>query len=92
MMTWLALASFTTPLRIDTSAASILWLLPLVVAIAVVYKATKVGSVRPWPFVKESAVLVGSIMIFIVVAALVLFLVSWFVTQQFPAAIDSSAF
>jgi hypothetical protein len=92
MMTCFALASFTIPLRIDTTAGSLLWLLPLVVAIAVVYKATKVGSVRPWPFVKESAVLVGSIMIFIVVAALVLFLVSWLVTQQLPAAVDSSAF
>ena len=92
MMAWFALASFTMPLRIDTTPGSLLWLLPLVVAIAVVYKATKVGSVRPWPFVKESAVLVGSIMIFIVVAALVLFLVSWFVTQQLPAAVDGSTF
>jgi uncharacterized membrane protein YwzB len=92
MTTWLMLASFTMPMRIDTVPGAMLWLLPLVVSIAVVYKATKVGSVRPWPFVKESAVLVGSIMIFIVVAALVLYVVSWFVTQQLPATLDISTF
>ena len=42
MMTFVAtvLGSFTTPMRIGTDPASMLWLLPLVVSIAVVYKAS----------------------------------------------------
>jgi hypothetical protein len=40
-------------MRIDTNAASMLWLIPLVVAIAVVYKATKVHQIRPEPSRKK---------------------------------------
>ena len=71
MMAFVAtmLGSFTTPMRIGTDPASMLWLLPLVVSIAVVYKSTKVYRIEPWPFARESAVLVGSIIVFIVVAA-----------------------
>ena len=69
-----------------------LWLLPLVASIAVVYKATKVHEVRPWPFARESAVLFGSILIFILVAAVILYLVTWGVTEQLPAILDTSAF
>jgi hypothetical protein len=70
MMAFVAtmLGSFTTPMQIETNPASMLWLLPLVVSISVVYKATKVYKVRPWPFARESAVLFGSIIVFIVVA------------------------
>lgn len=90
--TWTVLASFTVPMRIDTNAVSMLWLLPLVVAIAVVYKATKVHQIRPAAFAKETALLIGSIMVFITVAALVLYGVAWFVTDQLPAMAGGSAF
>lgn len=86
------LASFTTPMKIDTNPASMLWLLPLVLAIAVVYKATKVHTIRIRPFAKETAVLIGSILVFIAAAALVLHGVAWFVTEQLPGLIDGSAF
>ena len=62
-----------------------LWLLPLVIAIAVVYKATKVDRIKAVSFAKESAVLVGSILVFIGVAALILHGVAWFVTEQLPS-------
>jgi hypothetical protein len=88
----LLLGSFTTPMRIDTNPASMLWLLPLVVSISVVYKATKVYRIRPWPFARESAVLFGSIIVFIVVAAVVLFGITWIVTEQLPPFLDPSAF
>jgi predicted PurR-regulated permease PerM len=78
------LASFAAPMQIDTSPLSMLWLLPLVAAIAIVYKATKVHKVRPWPFIKESAVLFGSILVFILLAALILYVLAWVVTEQFP--------
>ena len=86
------LASFTTPMQIDTTAGSMLWLIPLVIAIAVVYKATKVHKIRPWAFTKESALLVGSIFVFITIAALVLYSVAWFVTEQLPGLSGGSAF
>jgi hypothetical protein len=94
MMTFVAtvLGSFTTPMRIGTDPASMLWLLPLVVSIAVVYKATKVYRIQPWPFAKESAVLVGSIVVFIVVAAIILYGITWIVTEQLPPLLDKSVF
>ena len=94
MMAFVAtmLGSFTTPMRIDTNPASILWLLPLVVSISVVYKATKVYKVRLWPFARESAVLFGSIVVFIVVAAIILYGITWIVTEQLPALLNKSTF
>jgi hypothetical protein len=78
------LGSFTTPMQIDTDPGSMLWLLPLVASIAIVYKATKVRAIRLKPFVRECAVLFGSIMVFIIVAALILYFVAWAVTEQLP--------
>jgi len=86
------LGSFTTPLRIGTDPASMLWLLPLVVSIAVVYKATKVREIRPWPFARESAVLFGSIVVFIIVAAVILYGVTWLVTTLLPTFLNHSTF
>ncbi len=86
------LGSFTTPMRIGTDPASMLWLLPLVVSIAVVYKATKVARIRAWPFAKESAVLFGSIVVFIVVAAIILYGMTWIVTEQLPSILNKSTF
>jgi hypothetical protein len=86
------LGSFTTPMQIDTAPASMLWLLPLVVSISVVYKATKVYKIRPWPFARESAVLCGSILVFIVVAAIILYGLTWVVTEQLPSFLNPSSF
>ncbi|MBP7050352.1 MAG: hypothetical protein KBE65_04995 [Phycisphaerae bacterium] len=86
------LASFTTPMRIGTTPASVLWLLPLVATISIVYKATKVGSIRLRPFAKETAGLFGSILVFILVAAVILYGVAWIVTGQLPGLLDRSAF
>lgn len=88
----LVLASFTTPMHIDTNAASMLWLLPLVASIVVVYKATKVYMIRPIPFIKESAVLFGSILVFIVAAALILYGAAWIVTDRLPAILNKPTF
>lgn len=86
------LASFTTPMQIDTNAVSMLWLVPLVVAIAVVYKATKVHTIKLRAFTKEAGLLIGSIFVFITVAAVVLFGVAWLVTEQLPGLTGGSAF
>ncbi len=74
------LAGFTTPEEIGTTPQSLLLLLPLVVAIAVVYKATKVPRISAGNFIKESVLLFGSIVIFMVITALVLSAVAWLVT------------
>jgi hypothetical protein len=86
------LASFTTPMQIDTTPASMLWLIPLVVAIAVVYKATKVHKIKLRAFTKETTLLIGSIFVFIIVAAAILYSVAWFVTEQLPGLMGGSAF
>ncbi len=86
------LASFTTPMRIDTDPSSMLWLIPLVASIAIVYKATKVHRIKPVPFLRESAVLFGSIMVFIIVAAAILWGIAWFVTERLPGLLSSSSF
>lgn len=79
-------------MEIDTDPASMLWLVPLVVSIVVVYKATKVHKIRAYPFIRESAVLFGSILVFIVVAAMILYGIAWVVTDQLPHILNKSAF
>jgi hypothetical protein len=86
------LASFTSPMRINTDPASLLWLVPLLISVVVVYKATKVYRIRPYSFVKESSVLLSSILAFIVLAALILYGVSWLVTDQLPGLLDKATF
>ncbi len=49
------LASFTSPEKICTNPQSMLWLLPLVAAIAVVYKATKVPTIKDKLFLKRGS-------------------------------------
>jgi hypothetical protein len=86
------LASFTVPMQIDTTPGSMLWLIPLMVGIAVVYKATKVHKIKAWAFTKETALLIGSIFVFVMVAALILHGLAWFVTEQLPGLTGGSAF
>ena len=74
-------ASFTTPEKIGVTPQSLLWLLPLSASIVVVYKATKVPRIRPVSFIKDSAVLLGSILVFMLVAAMVLLVLSRLVTE-----------
>lgn len=77
----LLLANFTAPERIGVSAQSMLWLLPLVASIAIVYKATKVPKITVLNFLKETTVLFGSIVIFMIITALVLCASAWFITE-----------
>ena len=77
----LVLATFTTPEKIGTDPASMLWLLPLVASIAVVYKATKVSKITAASFAREAAVLFGSIVVFITIAAVILCVIAWLVSN-----------
>jgi hypothetical protein len=81
MIAAFVLATFTTPENIGVTPQSMLWLLPLVAAISVVYKTTKVPKIRFVHFVKESVVLFSSIVIFMAITALVLVAFAWLITE-----------
>ena len=75
------LANFTVPEQVTVDPKSMLLLLPLVAAIAVVYKATKLETIKPLHFLKESVILFGSIVVFMAVTALVLCVMAWLITE-----------
>jgi hypothetical protein len=75
------MASFTIPEQISTTPQSMLWLLPLVASIAIVYKATKLPEIKAANFIKESVVLFGSIVIFMFATALILYTIAWLVLE-----------
>ena len=77
----LLLASFTIPEQIGTTPLSMLWLLPLVASIAVVYKATKLPEIKAFNFIKEAIILFGSIVVFMFVTALILYAIAWVVVE-----------
>jgi len=75
------LATFTIPENIGSNPQSMLWLLPLVVAIATVYKATKIQKIKAAHFLKEAVILTGSIIVFMIITALVLCTLAWLITE-----------
>jgi len=75
------IATFTTPEKIGANPQSMLWLLPLVAAIAIVYKATKLPEIKTANFLKEAVILFGSIVVFMSIAALVLCTFAWLITE-----------
>ncbi len=79
-MTEFILATFTSPQQIGTNPQAVLWILPLVAAIAVVYKAVKLPSITAGNFIKESAALFGSIIVFVIIIALCLYGFAWLAT------------
>jgi hypothetical protein len=74
-------AQFKIPEEVGTNPRSLLLLLPLLAAIAIVYKATKVPKVTVGNFLKETILLFGSIFVFMVVTALVLAAVAWLIVR-----------
>ena len=74
------IATFIEPEKVGTNPQSMLWLLPLVAAIAIIYKATKLPAITAVNFIKEAAILFGSIIVFIVIAALTLHAFAWLIT------------
>jgi hypothetical protein len=75
------IASFTAPEQIQTNPQSALWLLPLVAAIALAYKATKLTPITAATFIKEAVVLFSSIVVFIIATALVLYALMWLIVM-----------
>jgi hypothetical protein len=81
LLAFFILANFTTPENVGTDMKSMLWLLPLTVAIAAIYKATKMPAVTTGSFIKEVVVLSGSIIVFIIIIALALFILAWLIIE-----------
>ena len=77
----LVIATFTTPEKIGANPQSMLWLLPLVAAIAIVYKATKLPEIKAANFLKETVILFGSIFVFMSITALVLCAIAWLIIE-----------
>jgi hypothetical protein len=75
------MATFTSPENIGTDPKSMLWLLPITIAVAVVYKATKLKTITWKNFIKEVTALIGSIAVFLIITALVLYFFAWFTTE-----------
>jgi len=73
-------ASLRAPQEIGTTPQSMLWLLPLAAAVAVVYKATKLSEITAVKFLKETAALFGSIILFVTATALVLHAAAWLIS------------
>ncbi len=80
-MAFFIMANFIAPENIGTNPKSMLLLLPLTAAIAIVYKATKMPTITAGSFIKEVVVLSGSIIIFIIIIALALFGLAWMITE-----------
>lgn len=76
------LLTFLTPERIGVTPFSVLWALPLIASIAIVYKATKVFSIRPKAFARETAGLFASIVGFLLVAAIILCVIAWLFNEK----------
>ncbi len=75
------IATFTVPENIRANPQAIFWLLPLMAAIVIVYKATKLPKITAGAFLKETAILFGSIIVFIVIIALALYTLAWLITE-----------
>ena len=69
------------PEEIGTTKQSLLLLLPLVLSIAVTYKATKVPKITFGNFIFETLVLFLSIIAFLLFIALILAAIAHFVTR-----------
>ena len=80
METIFVMATFTAPEEIGTNPQSMLWLMPIAAAIAIVYKATKLPTITAHNFIKEAAALFGSIIVFIIITALALYALTWLTT------------
>lgn len=77
----LILAAFGAPITIGTDKLSMLWMFPLLVAISLIYKATKMRVLFWKRFLVESLILFVSISGFMIGAVIVLNLITWLITS-----------
>jgi hypothetical protein len=73
------LASFSSPESIGTTPESLLWLLPLSLAVAIIYKVTKLENIELAEFTKEVVVLFASIVVFMSLIGAGFVFVGWII-------------
>lgn len=71
------LAGFTAPLDIGTTPLSMLWMFPLLISIAVVYKTTRLRVLFLKQLFVESLILFLTLSGFMILAGIVLNLIVW---------------
>jgi hypothetical protein len=81
MLTALLIATFASPVRIPTSPQASLWMLPLMAAIVVIYKATKLPEITLQKFLKETIGLFLSILVFVILTAIVLHVIAYLISM-----------
>lgn len=74
------LATFTSPEHIGTNPQSMLLMFPLLAAIALIYKATKMRVLFWGKFCKDAGILFLSISVFMVLAGLGIHVIVYFLT------------
>jgi hypothetical protein len=74
-------ALFTSPIHIGTDWVSMLWMFPLLAAIAIIYKATKMRVFFYMQFIREVVVLFVTLSGFMIAAVIVLNLITWLATS-----------
>jgi|FrelakmetLWP11LW_1041352.scaffolds.fasta_scaffold05821_2 hypothetical protein len=77
----LIVAAFTSPENIGTTPASMMWMFPLLAAIAAVYKANKLRVLFWNVFIREAGILFLFLGGFMILAIAVMNLVVWLITQ-----------
>jgi len=75
------IATFTAPEQTGTTPHSMLWLLPLAVAITIAYKATKLPTITAGNFVKKAAASFGFGIVLLIMIALALHVLAWLITE-----------
>lgn len=80
-MTDMILASFTSPMHIGTTPVSLLFMFPLLLSVALIYKATRLKVMFMGKFFREVAGLFLTLSGFMIVAAVGLNILVWFLTS-----------
>ena len=75
------LGSFTSPIEIGTDPQSFLWMFPLLAAISLIYKATKMRVLFWGKFFKEVAKIFITVSVFMALAAVGLHLIVYLLTS-----------
>ena len=70
-------ASFTSPVHVGSGPGSLFWIIPLIFSFSVVYKVTKLKDVSFKSLSKEVLLLFGSIIGFVILAAVGLYVLQW---------------
>ncbi len=76
----IVIATFTSPENIGMDAKSLLWIFPLLLSVAVIYKATKMRVIFLRRFFREILILFCTLSVVMILVAAVLHVGVWILT------------